>query len=216
VKKTREKALETRDRILNSAEIVFSRQGVARTSLADIATAAEVTRGAIYWHFKNKADLFGAMIDRIQVPMEALFAAAVDPLEPDPLKQLRKIIVMCLRDVAMDDHMHRVFDVLFTKCEYSAQMDQLLERSTAAARGGRHRIASGLGNAVEKNQLPADLDVNRAAAVLHALVGGILREWLLDGSALSLPDEAERIADSALDLVRHSASLRKKQTPLSA
>ncbi|KSB87046.1 hypothetical protein LFZ31_05135 [Salmonella enterica subsp. enterica serovar Newport str. S09097] len=36
---------------------LFSQQGVSATSLAEIANAAGVTRGAIYWHFKNKSDL---------------------------------------------------------------------------------------------------------------------------------------------------------------
>jgi len=51
---TKEKALETRERILDAAEDVFDDNGVSNTSLADIATAAGVTRGAIYWHFTNK------------------------------------------------------------------------------------------------------------------------------------------------------------------
>ena len=71
VRRTKEEALETRDRILDTAEQVFSERGVARTSLADIADAAGVTRGAIYWHFKNKGDLFSAMLDRVALPMEA-------------------------------------------------------------------------------------------------------------------------------------------------
>jgi TetR/AcrR family acrAB operon transcriptional repressor len=37
---------------------LFSQQGVSSTSLAQIAQAAGVTRGAIYWHFKDKSDLF--------------------------------------------------------------------------------------------------------------------------------------------------------------
>jgi TetR/AcrR family acrAB operon transcriptional repressor len=208
MRRTKEAALETRDRILDSAETVFYQRGVARTSLSDVAAAAGVTRGAIYWHFRNKADLFGAMIDRVQVPMEALFGAAVDSLEANPLGRMREVIVLCLCDVATNEHVRRVFDVLFTKCEYSAQMDQLLKRNAAAARGARHRIASALLNAVKEGQLPVDLDVRRAAAMLHAMIGGMLREWLLDNSALSLPIDAERIADASLDLLRFSAALR--------
>jgi TetR/AcrR family acrAB operon transcriptional repressor len=52
---TKEEALETRNRIIDAAEEVMFARGVAQTSLADVADAAGVTRGAIYWHFKNKA-----------------------------------------------------------------------------------------------------------------------------------------------------------------
>jgi TetR/AcrR family acrAB operon transcriptional repressor len=208
MRRTKEAALETRNRILNSAETVFYQEGVAHTSLSDVAAAAGVTRGAIYGHFRNKADLFGAMIDRVQLPIGALFAATVDPLGANPLSQLRHVIVLLLCDVASNEQVHRVFDVLFTKCEYSIQMDQLAKRNVAAAREARHRIARAVLSAVTKGQLPVDLDVRRAAAMLHAMIGGVLREWLLDNSALSLPIDAECIADACLDLLRFSAALR--------
>lgn len=57
-RKTKQQALETRQHILDVALRLFSQQGVSATSLAEIANAAGVTRGAIYWHFKNKSDLF--------------------------------------------------------------------------------------------------------------------------------------------------------------
>src|SRR5688500_12124271 len=60
-RRKKEDALETRHRILDTAARVFLKKGTARTSLDDIAAAAGVTRGAIYWHFKNKIDLFDAM-----------------------------------------------------------------------------------------------------------------------------------------------------------
>lgn len=58
-RKTKQQALETRQHILDVAMRLFSQQGVSATSLAQIAQAAGVTRGAIYWHFKDKSDLFG-------------------------------------------------------------------------------------------------------------------------------------------------------------
>ena len=68
----RKKTLETRDRILDAAEDVFNECGYSNTTLNEIAEAAGVTRGAIYWHFKNKEDLFQAMCLRIREPMDAL------------------------------------------------------------------------------------------------------------------------------------------------
>ena len=64
VRRTKDAALETRAHILDTAEEVFQKKGVSSTSLDDIARAAGVTRGAIYWHFKNKADLFDALMQR--------------------------------------------------------------------------------------------------------------------------------------------------------
>ena len=76
-RRTKEEALETRGRILDAAEAVFHEKGVAHASLAEIAETAGVTRGAIYWHFKDKADLFHAMMLRVTLPMAASLAKAV-------------------------------------------------------------------------------------------------------------------------------------------
>ena len=68
-RRTKEDALITRDQILDAAERVFLRRGVARTALQEIADEAHLTRGAIYWHFQNKADVFDAMLQRVTLPM---------------------------------------------------------------------------------------------------------------------------------------------------
>ena len=75
-RRTKEEAEETRQSILDAAERLFHDQGVSRTSLADIASAAGVTRGAIYWHFENKVDLFQAMLERLHLPLEELAQAS--------------------------------------------------------------------------------------------------------------------------------------------
>ena len=75
-RKTKLEALETRERLLDAGETVFRHRGVTRTSLAEIAAAAGVTRGAVYWHFKDKAALFHAMCDRATLPLDALFERA--------------------------------------------------------------------------------------------------------------------------------------------
>src|SRR5256885_1645441 len=63
-RRTKEDAFATRNSLLDAAEQVFYEQGVARASLNEIAQRAGATRGAVYWHFKDKLDLFYAMLDR--------------------------------------------------------------------------------------------------------------------------------------------------------
>ena len=69
-RRTKENAIATRSSLIDAAEQVFCEKGVSRASLSDIAQAAGATRGAIYWHFKDKLDLFGAMMDRVTLPLE--------------------------------------------------------------------------------------------------------------------------------------------------
>ncbi len=63
MRRTKEEAQVTRRRLLQAALVVFSRSGYSAASLEEVAAEAGVTRGAIYWHFKSKADLYGALLD---------------------------------------------------------------------------------------------------------------------------------------------------------
>ncbi|EOC58456.1 bacterial regulatory s, tetR family protein [Neisseria meningitidis NM90] len=65
MRKTKTEALKTKEHLMLAALETFYRKGIARTSLNEIAQAAGVTRGALYWHFKNKEDLFDALFQRI-------------------------------------------------------------------------------------------------------------------------------------------------------
>lgn len=58
MKKTKEEAAETRNKLLEAGLNVFSRKGFSATTLVDIAAEAGVTRGAVYWHFKDKEELY--------------------------------------------------------------------------------------------------------------------------------------------------------------
>src|SRR3954462_5605794 len=97
VRRSKEDALATRNSLLDAAEHVFLAQGVAGTSLNDIAVAAGTTRGAIYWHFRDKADLFNAMMDRVVMPLQSALESVQEPAGGDPLPRLKKSLRGALR-----------------------------------------------------------------------------------------------------------------------
>lgn len=209
VRRTKEEAQETRSSILDAAERIFFEKGVSRTSLADIAQAAGVTRGAIYWHFANKGDLFTEMFDRVLLPLDELKAASINPEEADPLGRLIEICTLCLRDTALDPRRRRVFDILFLKCEFVEEMGPVMVRHQTNMREGLGKIEAGLRNAISKGQMPADLDTKLAAAMLHAFVGGSLRDMLLLPDAVNFDLHAQQMVEGLFDALRLSPALRK-------
>ncbi|HEY8606123.1 MAG TPA: TetR family transcriptional regulator [Noviherbaspirillum sp.] len=210
VRKTKEEALETRNHLLDAAEQVFHRAGYARTTLEAVAEAAGLTRGAIYWHFKNKSDLFNAMCERVRLPMEELAAAGAADGSGDPLGHLRKVCVYFLVHAVHDVHLRKVVDILFFKCEFVDPEDPVYVRQQEAFLRGRGRIAAMMQQAVDKGQLADDLDVEMAAVMFHAGIDGALRNWLFAAESFNLAGEAERLVDACLDAVRYAPSLRKK------
>lgn len=205
---TKEESLETRSRILDAAEDAFHAKGVARTSLADVAEAAGVTRGAIYWHFRNKADLFEAMCDRVRLPMEAMIEAGADDREPDPLGRLREVCVFILREAVANPHSRKVFDVVFHRCEWIDGEHAMSARHRAAFEQGTVNIERILRNAMARGQLPADLDPRLAAVMLHAMISGLLNNWLFAPEGFALDAVAGRMIDACVLSLRDAPSLR--------
>ena len=126
-RKTKQQALETRQHILDVALRLFSQQGVSSTSLAAIAKEAGVTRGAIYWHFKNKSDLFNeiwvlseANINDLEVEYRAKFPN-------DPLSVIREILVYILEATVTEERRRLMMEIIFHKCEFVGEMVTLQE-----------------------------------------------------------------------------------------
>jgi TetR/AcrR family transcriptional regulator, acrAB operon repressor len=206
-RRTKEEALETRNRILDSAEQVFYDKGVSRTSLADIAAHAGVTRGAIYWHFANKGDLFTAMFDRVLLPLDELLEGGED--RADPLARLAEVLKWCLHAAATDPQRRRVFDILFLKCEYVDEMGPVKVRHQTNMVEGVGKIEDDLRRAIAKGQLPSDLDSRRAALFVHAFIGGFLRDSLMLPPPINLAVHIEPFIDACLDMLRTSPALRR-------
>lgn len=196
VRRTKEEAAATRARILDTAELLFSDKGVSRTSLADIAQAAGVTRGAIYWHFKNKVDLFDAMISRVRLPLEEMARRAANDELDSPLAYVRSCVIDVLRRAATDPQCRRVFEICYHKCEYVDEMATLKERHAESRGGCLENIELGLKNAVRKGELPEQVNTRRAAIALHALIDGMMSNWILDPRYFALVTEGEAMIDA--------------------
>lgn len=196
VRKTREAALATRESLIDAAETVFRREGVTRTSLAEVAAAAGVTRGAIYWHFRDKNELLAAMCDRTVLPIDAALERAGEEAQTDPLGALRRFAVDALTRLATDERTQAVFEILFHKCEL---VGELAEDPTGAQSEGRRECLRSVERlfalAVERGQLPEGADPALAAHTMHAYVIGLMHEWVLDPSAYDLAKRAPQIID---------------------
>jgi len=207
-RRTKDEAQETRSRILDAAERVFSEHGVSRTSLEDIAQAAGVTRGAIYWHFKDKGDLFEAMVNRVTLPLEAMVARSSDESVGDPLASLKACAVSALKRAATDPQCHRVFDVVTHKCEYIGEMAGVNKRISAIQKGCVDRSEQAIRNAVRRGQLPASVNPRLAAIGLDAMLFGLISNWLANPGYLPLERQAEAMIDLYLDGLRGRSARR--------
>ena len=195
-RRTKEDALATRNSLLDAAEHVFQAQGVSATSLSDIAAKAGTTRGAIYWHFKDKADLYNAMIERVSLPLEhAIYGA---PGHAEPLATLRKAIMIALDKTANDPQTRRVFEVATHKVEYVDSLSSVRQRHLAVRGECVGGVKQVLQRAARERGVSMPIPAEAAARGLHALVDGLIQNWLLDPSAFNLPRMGRQVVDSYL------------------
>ncbi|MGV2834896.1 TetR family transcriptional regulator [Pseudomonas shirazensis] len=208
VRRTKEEAQETRAQIVAAAERAFYKRGVARTTLADIAQQAGVTRGAIYWHFSNKAELVQALLDSVHESHDHLARASESEDELDPLGCMRTLLLQVLNDLVLDARTRRINEILHHKCEFTDEMCEIRRQRQGAIADCHQSIVLALGNAVRREQLPADLLVDHAAVAIFAYIDGLIGRWLLLPDSFDLLGNAERWVDTGLDMLRLSPALR--------
>ncbi|MGO4893036.1 TetR family transcriptional regulator [Flavobacterium sp. W21_SRS_FM6] len=207
-RKTKEDAIATRNILLDSAEQIFFDKGYSQTTLMDVATHAGMTRGAIYWHFKNKMELFEAMIERVHLPLESLVEACADENEPDPLGKFREFSIEFLQQIASDRRIQQVFSVMMHKFEYNGQVTQLEEKQLLSFQEVTSRIERTFNNAIKRGQLPVNLDIKKAAFAKHAFFSGIMNNWLFHPQTYDLAKNAESLVDSYFFMLSNSPHLR--------
>ena len=211
-RKRKEEALETRERILDAAIEVFHKRGVSRPSLTEIAELAGVTRGAVYGHFQNKADLFIALTDRIQLPDESLCQAPLDG-GCDPLGELRKRSLFLFREVTTNEQYRRIFEIIFMRCELVTENGEIFQRCRDGHAEGEMRLRKLVEGAINAAQLPANLDVGLAVPILHGSIIGLVNDWLINPSAYDLVEVGTRQVDALLDMLTSSPHLRCSPGP---
>lgn len=199
-RRTKADANLTRDRLLDAAEKLFQAQGVSRTSLAHIATEAGTTRGAIYWHFKDKADLFNAMMERITLPLEdALRRAGTEPTEgQDPLDAVYRVIQEALYKTAHDAQTGRVFDIACHKTEYVEELRAVSERRSRVIKAAIEMTEKAISESAAQHRVLLPLPPHTAAQGLHMLVDGLIQNWLLEPGSFDLEQTGQQTIDTYL------------------
>ncbi len=80
-----------RERLIAAATVLLHQQGIERTTLADIATAADVPAGNVYYYFKTKDEVIAAVIDAHVQQIKATLAS-IDAHHRSPKSRLKALV----------------------------------------------------------------------------------------------------------------------------
>lgn len=191
-RRTKLDALATRCKLLDTAEHLFYLKGVSGTSLQDIALHAGTTRGAIYWHFKDKAELFNTMMERVTLPMEAAFGIEDTGLKKDgdssinSVERIRTATVNALNQVVNNAQTRRVFEIATHQVEYTNELQEVRIRHLVVRNKFTKRFEQVIEIASLQMNLKLLVPVAIAAQGYYALIDGLIQNWLLDPQAFNL------------------------------
>ena len=172
-RKTKAEAEQTRHRIIECARTVFNHSGVNNTSLEEVAKAAHVTRGAVYWHFKNKSDLFQAVRAQTGRLLKLNSSSTGDALQ-----RLQSGLINALHRLESDADARATFEVMLWKCEYVGEFAAV---RNDMMRGGQEFLTevTALYTEAQKNKIVRpDLVPEIAALETFFFFTGLLKIWL--------------------------------------
>lgn len=183
-RRTKAEADETRVKLLDAAEEVFFEKGVARASLGDIAQRAGATRGAVYWHFKDKVDVFSSMLGRICLPFDEVCDDKYGDLPP--LERIRQSLLNVFESMDGDERRRKVFDTALFKMEYVGELEAVRVQHVESARLSQEKFARELAMAAQEQSLQLVVSPQEAALGLHSLFVGLIHGWVLQEGCFPL------------------------------
>jgi AcrR family transcriptional regulator len=202
-RRTKAEAEATREALLDAAEEVFYDNGVARTSLEQIARHAGMTRGAVYWHFKNKADLFHALLDRVRMPFEELLEEVRSTSDvKSPLETLR---LACLNGLPRIEqpHAQRIHSILLHRCEFFSDINPL-EMQNRLVEECQAGMREQFRYAYEQGLLVSHLSPDTASRLLQSTLSGLIHDWLRNPECFSLQEEGSELINTFFRLIQRT------------
>jgi AcrR family transcriptional regulator len=165
-----------RERLLDAAAQVFAERGYRGASVDDIAVAAGVTKGAVYWSFKRKEDLFFALIDeRVDRPARELMGItehAPREVETAPLIS---------RGVSSFVDEHQALVLLLEEYWALAVRDRRLRRRyVKRQRALREQLANALAARHQTTGVPLTMPAEALATGIASLASGLAQARMAD------------------------------------
>ena len=210
MRKTKIEALKTKEHLMLAALETFYKKGIARTSLNEIAQAAGVTRGALYWHFKNKEDLFDALFQRICDDIESCMQQDLESNAGECWPNFRLTLLKFFQRLENNSMHYKFHNILFLKCEHTEQNEAVIAMANKHQLLWREKITTILSASIRQSALPEDLDIDMAVIFLNSMLDGLIWRWFTSPQSFDLGTTAPRMVEIALDNLQNHPQLRKQ------
>ena len=197
MRRTKKEALQTTESLLDAALDVFLDKGYSATTLQDIAEHAGVTRGALYWHFKGKEDVYRGLFERVHQMDMDLFDE-VNDLDLIPFEKLRALVRSLIENVYLNRQYEKYVELSIMRIEY-ASFDKLNLEKTGIYEYALIQMESLAREAIEEDQISDKFPPQQIAKTLLLFIVGICRLKFTSPELFGDPAKNLQIVDNYLD-----------------
>lgn len=181
------KGKDNRSKILQSATRLFGRKGFHGTTIEDVTRESGISRGALYWHYKSKSELLGAVVQRLKKEYLDVFTKDIMSAGPRPIDRIRRIFKFNARFAV--EHTDLVHCLRNLSLELSPSEDKNVKVFFSIMDQQRSFIVRLINDAQSDGSIRTDLKPEIMAAIILAIHDGILLQWtafdhLFDGREL--------------------------------
>jgi len=177
------------ENILKAALELFSKKGYNGTSIDAIAEKVGITKGAIYWHFKDKLSLYNAVDNYSSEQWDKKVTQPISKIS-DPKLKLESLIKNTF------EFCHKnpmIFDFMMTFLEGPLVLQSRMRKKVIDSYAGERAIIAGIiSDGIKQGQFK-NVDPMTFATFLVGATDGILIQWSLDRSSVDLDLEASVI-----------------------
>ena len=172
-RKCKEDAEKTRQAVIESALDVFSEKGYAKATFDEIAARAGFTKGAVYWYFRNKADLVAALIKEY---MERKRSELVPNIpDGDTLEDLLDYFTLWAEVLRDDVRFSKFNRFMICQMEWSEAVINRVNKSLATQKDWHlEKINQVLVKSKERGELKEGIDLALVQEIIRSTYIGIV------------------------------------------
>ena len=172
-RKCKEDAEKTRQAVLESALDVFSEKGYAKATFDEIAARAGFTKGAVYWYFRNKADLVSALIVEYMERKRLELSPSIP--EGNTLDDLLQYFVLWADISSKDLRFSKFNRFVLCQMEWSEAVVNRVSKSLAMQKDWHlEKIKQVLQESNERGLLKENLDLEVVCEIIRSTYTGIM------------------------------------------
>ncbi|KIX12408.1 TetR family transcriptional regulator [Dethiosulfatarculus sandiegensis] len=196
-RKTKRDAEKTKKLLIDAAFTVFTQKGFARTTLNEIASEAGVTRGAIYWHFKDKAEIFWAVSEQT-AKQAGLDWDQVQNSQAESLKDFERFLVHYLTSFEQNEKFRSFYEMVNFRTEWTEELAPIWNKMKQRFHMAYASLKEDLIRLIKKKKVRQDINPHLAALAIFSFSEGLLQLWLFDQKFFSLKEEAPKLVHDFL------------------